>query len=111
MIRMIPKIPRRQVVLIAALLTIAAVGLALGWNPAMNWWRTQSRRAWLVREEAEIRRQLHAGRPAPTRPGAENWISESVALFDQGWVVWRLHSSHWDEDYSGSSCLDLRRCS
>jgi hypothetical protein len=101
MICSIPRITRRHAALIAGFLAIASVGVVFGWNPATSWLRRRSRRAWLVREEAEIRRQMQAGRPAPTRTGAENWISDSAALFDQGWVVWRLHSSHWDEDQGG----------
>jgi hypothetical protein len=41
---------------------------------------------------------LLAGRPSPARPGPDGWFSESFALFDQGWVAWRLHSFHWDSD-------------
>jgi hypothetical protein len=102
---LIPRISRRQVGLIAALVAMAAVGLVFGWKPATTGLRTKARRAWLVEQEAELRTRLQAGRPAPTTVGAENWISDSAALFDKGWAVWRLHSAHWDDDEWGWAAI------
>jgi hypothetical protein len=83
---------------IAGLLMLGAVGLAIGWYANAHWFRTRARRAWLVREETEIRRQLQAGRPNPTRPGAGNWLSDNFILFENGWAAYRLHSFHSDPD-------------
>lgn len=84
------------------LLPLAAGGLYYGWQTVDAWQRTERRQHWLTEQEHAVHRRIQDGRPGPSPTYGGAWLGPDFALFDQGWVIWKVHSFH-DDPGSGTT--------